>query len=264
MEKACRFVISVLSFFVVVIAGSGCATHEPVGGSYPEKEKVPDTSSNRVPAHTKPYKIDGKTYRPIASSKGFLQTGKASWYGKKFHGRKTANGETYDMYAMTAAHKTLPLGTWVRVDNLSNQKSAIVRVNDRGPFVTGRIIDLSYTAAEKIGVVGPGTAPVRVTALGRANQDPNLAIGPVTFTPVNYIDGNFTVQVGAFKDISNANRLKAKLEQRYNNAHIVSYNDYRGLFYRVRVGKYTTLASAEDFEDQLLREGASNAFAVAE
>jgi rare lipoprotein A len=264
MEKSFRSAVFVLLVLGVVIAGSGCATHEPAGGSYPGSEQPSGTPSGKAPAHSKPYKIDGKTYRPIVSSKDFLQTGRASWYGKKFHGRKTANGETYDMYAMTAAHKTLPLGTWVRVDNLSNQKSAIVRVNDRGPFVTGRIIDLSYTAAEKLGVVGPGTAPVKVTALGRASQDPNLAKGPVTFTPVNYIDGNFTVQVGAFKDITNANRLKTKLEQRYANAHIVSYSDDRGLFYRVRVGKYTTLASAEDFEDQMLREGAQNAFAVAE
>ncbi len=264
MEKNFRSAPGIMLLFLIVMAGSGCATHKPAGGSYPGPDQSSGIPSGRAPAHSKPYEIDGKTYRPIVSSKGFLQTGKASWYGKKFHGRKTANGETYDMYAMTAAHKTLPLGTWVRVDNLSNQKSVVVRVNDRGPFVTGRIIDLSYTAAEKIGVVGPGTAPVRVTALGRASQDPNLARGPVTYTPVNYIDGNFTVQVGAFKDLTNATRLKTKLEQRYTNAHIVSYSDDRGLFYRVRVGRYTTLASAEDFEDQLLREGARNAFAVAE
>ncbi len=168
------------------------------------------------------------------------------------------------MYAMTAAHKTLPLGTWVSVDNLSNQKNIIVRVNDRGPFVTGRIIDLSYTAAQKMDIVGPGTAPVKVTALGQASGDPNTSTFPVTYTPMNYLYGNFTVQVGAFKDKNNAERLRTKLEKQYENTHIVTYTDDRGLFYRVRVGKLTTLDSAELFGEKLIAEGAKNTFIVAE
>lgn len=259
--------------FLVMLAGAGCTTHKPVGvpdqhsgtiSSSVGKPQPPAKTEKKTPGHAKPYKIAGKTYRPIASSDGFTQTGKASWYGKKFHGRKTANGEIYNMYAMTAAHKTLPLGTWVRVDNLSNKKSIIVRVNDRGPFVTGRIIDLSYTAAQKMDIVGPGTAPVLVTALGRASHDPNTSNVPVTYTPMNYRYGNFTVQVGAFMDKNNAERLKTKLGKQYENAHIVTYTDDRGLFYRVRVGKFSTLDSAERFGDQLIGEGAQSTFIVAE
>jgi rare lipoprotein A len=120
------------------------------------------------PGHPKPYKVHGNWYQPLPSATDFREVGLASWYGKKFHGRRTSNGEIYNMYAMTAAHKTLPLNTWVRVTRRDTGKSIVVRVNDRGPFVTGRIIDLSYTGAKKLGMVGPGTARVIVTALGRA------------------------------------------------------------------------------------------------
>ena len=259
--------------FVVIFVGAGCATHKPQGEPGPYsgtilspagQPQLPSKTEKRTPGHAKPYKIAGKTYRPIASSEGFIQTGKASWYGKKFHGRKTSNGETYNMYAMTAAHKTLPLGTWVMVENLLNKKNIIVRVNDRGPFVTGRIIDLSYTAAQKMDIVGPGTAPVRVTALGQASHDPNTSNVPVTYTPMNYLYGNFTVQVGAFNDKNNAERLRTKLGKQYSNAHIVTYTDDRGIFYRVRVGKFSTLDSAERFGDQLRGEGTQSTFTVAE
>ncbi len=253
---------SLLILFIVVFA-QACTSHVDPGPQAPYK-KAPYQAKKRAPGHTKPYKIAGKTYHPMASAKGFSQTGKASWYGKKFHGRKTANGEIYNMYAMTAAHKTLPLGTWVRVHNLSNKRSIVVRVNDRGPFVRGRIIDLSYTAAKKLGVVGPGTAPVKVVALGRASGDPNISKKPVTYTPLNYFKGNFTVQVGAFKDRTNAERLRKKLGKLYTNAHITEYSDYRGRFYRVRVGRYTSLEPAERFSRQLILDGADSAFAVAE
>ena len=112
-----------------------------------------------------PYTINGVTYYPIPQSEGYRKTGIASWYGRDFHGKKTANGERYNMYALTAAHPTLPLPTWVRVTNLENGKSVRVRLNDRGPFARGRLIDLSYTAARTIDMVGPGTAPVLVEAL---------------------------------------------------------------------------------------------------
>jgi rare lipoprotein A len=116
------------------------------------------------PNYPKPYKISGKWYQPLPYARGYRERGLASWYGKKFHGRKTANGETYNMYGISAAHKTLPLGTYVTVKNLDNGKTLVVRINDRGPFVKGRIIDLSYGAAKKLGVVGPGTARVDVLA----------------------------------------------------------------------------------------------------
>jgi rare lipoprotein A len=119
----------------------------------------------------KPYEVFGVTYYPLSSSEGYVEEGIASWYGKKFHNRPTANGEVYDMYAITAAHKTLPLPTWVRVTNLDNLRSMVLRINDRGPFVGDRIIDLSYAAAEVLGFEEQGTANVRVEALAKAEQE---------------------------------------------------------------------------------------------
>ncbi|WP_459914669.1 septal ring lytic transglycosylase RlpA family protein [Desulfocicer niacini] len=207
----------------------------------------------------KSYKINGTTYHPLAHARGFVQKGLASWYGKKFHGRKTANGETYNMYAMTAAHKTLPINTWVQVTNMNNGKKIVVRINDRGPFVRGRIIDLSHTGAKKLGVLGPGTAPVRIVALGKNDGGKSK-----TYIPVDYWKGDFTVQVGAFSIPANASRYRAKLSARYNNAHITTYNDYRGIFYRVRVGKFSQLEDAENFSRKLMSSGVDNAFPVAE
>lgn len=139
-----------------------------------------------------PYRVDGIRYEPMVSSLGYSERGVASWYGQDFHGKATANGECYNMYAFTAAHKTLPLPTLVRVTNLENNKSVVVKVNDRGPFVRGRTIDLSYAAAQSLGMVGNGTAPVLVEAIGGphhyagglkgntqlASQLPNLRLGP--------------------------------------------------------------------------------------
>ena len=228
-----------------------------------KKSPKPYHKPGKVPPTQKPYTIKGKRYTPIASAEGFVQKGKASWYGKKFHGRKTSNGETYNMYAMTAAHKTLPMNTWVRVYNLKNDRQIVLRVNDRGPFVAGRIIDLSYTGAKKLGVVGPGTAPVKVVALGKAKKYSQKSKQPTEFTPVDYWKGNFTVQVGAFQVKDNAENYRKKLSKTYKNAHIQVYTDYRGTFYRVRIGKFTNLKDAIRFKDRV--EGKlGHCFAVAE
>jgi rare lipoprotein A len=114
---------------------------------------------------SKSYVVFGKRYYPLKSAKNFVQEGIASWYGKDFHGKKTANGERYNMYAMTAAHKTLPMNTRVRVTNLNNGKTMIVRINDRGPFGGSRIIDLSYTAASRLGIAQKGIGRVRIKAI---------------------------------------------------------------------------------------------------
>jgi rare lipoprotein A len=216
-----------------------------------------------TPRHPKPYRVFGTWYQPIPNARGFEQTGVASWYGKDFHGRKTSNGEVYDMYGMTAAHKTLPLGTFVRVRNLENGKSVDVRVNDRGPFARGRIIDLSYSAAKRIGMVGPGTARVNVVALG-APLPKTGGKGKPQYVPIDYYSGNFTFQVGAFMEKTNAQRLVAKLGQRYQNAHMTPYFDGHQTFYRVRVGSSPNLSEAEDYEAQLISEGFGGAFIVAE
>jgi rare lipoprotein A len=205
--------------------------------------------------YPKPYCVNGEWYQPIPDARGFRQRGLASWYGKDFHGKKTSNGEIYNMYARTAAHKTLPLGTLVSVRNLENGKSVEARVNDRGPFVRGRIIDLSYTLAGELGVVGPGTAPVEVVALAApvGSHDPNV-----------YYTGNFTIQVGAFRQRDNAERLRDKLGERYRNAHVVSAEVGGEMYYRVRVGKCSSLAEAARHEKALGGAGYPEAFIVAE
>lgn len=265
-----KFGVQIL--MVLSLAFFGCSTtlgpygevHIPPPESTPYKKSPPASSGQKTPATQKPYKINGIQYTPLANADGFVQTGLASWYGKQFHGRKTANGEIYNMYAMTAAHKTLPLGTWVSVDNLENNRKIVVRVNDRGPFVSGRIIDLSYTGANKIGIVGPGTAKVRVTALGRATSYSEKTKDPIAFQAVDYWKGNFTVQVGAFQVKNNAENYRYKLSKTYQNAHIVTFTDDRGLFYRVRIGRFTNLKDAIRFSDDIITQGFGSAFAVAE
>ncbi|MBF0302756.1 MAG: septal ring lytic transglycosylase RlpA family protein [Desulfamplus sp.] len=258
---------------LVLLAITGCSatvlpdpeeaeTYSRPDSSSSSSSSSTSSSSSRRTAYTKPYKIKGKYYHPLASSQGFVQQGIASWYGEQFHGRKTANGETYNMYGVSAAHKTLPLGTWVRVYNLENSKTLDLRINDRGPFVTGRIIDLSYKAAQMLGVAGPGTAQVKVVALGEASGSDKR--GNVIYKPVDYFKGNFTVQVGAFTVRANAQKLKIKLGRKYINSHINEYTDARGKFYRVRVGRFRDLDAAERFNEELTQAGAKNSFVVAE
>ena len=173
---------------------------------------------------------------------GYTEEGNASWYGEPFNGRRASNGEIYDMYKLTAAHRTLPFDTKVRVTNLNNGKSTTVRITDRGPFVENRIIDLSLAAAREIDLVGPGVAPVRVEVLGGNNVDITA--------------GFFTVQVGAFKDRGNAERLRDRLNASYSPIFIQQYDAPEGTFYRVRVGKISGEDSAQQFSEQLrTREG---------
>lgn len=211
------------------------------------------------PGYPKPYKVLGQWYQPVGDAKGFRERGTASWYGPDFHGKKTANGETYDMDSMTAAHKTLPLGTLVRVSNLENNKEVEVRINDRGPFVQGRIVDLSREAAKRIGMIGAGTARVEIAAIGQA-----IRPGAGRVAPVDFSSGNFTFQVGAFIDKNNAERLKARLAAKYPNAHIVTYDRGDQVFYRVRAGRCTNLNQAVDYEKMLRKDGYTEVFTVAE
>jgi len=223
------------------------------------KTVIPPTPTS--PKKTKPYKVFGKWYQPLPDARGFRQRGIASWYGKDFHGKKTANGEVYNMYAMTAAHKTLPLGTHVRVRHLENNREIEVRINDRGPFVRGRVIDLSYTGAKKLAIVGPGTAPVEVIALGASVWDDT---NKRTYVPLDYYKGTFTIQVGAFGKRENAERLKLRLDESYKDVQISAYNKGAEVFYRVRVGKFTDLNKADENETILVNKGFTGAFTVAE
>ena len=241
--------IAALLFFLLVQA---CSTVE-------RRQPPPPTQ----PGQPKPYRVNGSWYQPLSHARYFEQEGIASWYGKKFHGRKTSNGEIYDMYSISAAHKTLPLGTYVRVENLNNNRTLDVRINDRGPFVRGRIIDLSYAAAKALDVVDKGTAPVKITALGAPAASSGPGAGK-TYVPLDYYSGNFTFQVGAFTERANAERLVQRLDRIYKNAHQVAYFDGSRTFYRVRVGSSTDLEEAEQYEQILRQSGFPETFIVAE
>jgi rare lipoprotein A len=247
----------------ILIAGVYGCTRSTV----PSSSRPPVPSSSRPPSaaipppsSSKPYKALGQWYQPLPDARGFKQTGIASWYGDDFHGKKTSSGEIYDMHAESAAHKTLPLGTIVRVRNLDNNREMEIRINDRGPFVTGRVIDLSYACASKLGVVGPGTVPVELVAVGTTALAANSGAGSSDF----YYQGNFTIQVGAFSDRNNAEKLKVKLDKSYQNAHIQPYDTGREIFYRVRVTKCSSLEQAIQNEKMLTSGGYDGAFAVAE
>ena len=203
--------------------------------------KIPDAVPKVEPlseyGNPSSYEVLGKTYHPLKSSKGFVQHGIASWYGTKFDGQKTSSGEKYDMYAMTAAHKTLPLPCYVRVTNLDNHKQVVVKVNDRGPFHEGRIIDLSYAAAIKLGIDKTGTANVEIVAIdpGSDSRTTTAQSGPHT---LNGNKGVF-VQVGAYLDQQNARNVRLKLARSdlASEIHPVVINA-RKMLYRVRMGPY--------------------------
>jgi rare lipoprotein A len=210
------------------------------------------------------YTVAGKRYYPISSSTGFAQRGLASWYGGKFHGRLTSNGERYNMYGRTAAHKTLPFNTYVRVTNLQNGRKTIVRINDRGPFVRGRIIDLTYTSADELAMVEDGVVPVKIEALGYARKKREAGKWVQVYEkPASYMDGDFTIQVGAFAVRENALRLHDSLSRKYSDASVMVFDRGDQIFYRVRVGRYSRLDQAEAGAARLQEQGFPTAFAVA-
>jgi rare lipoprotein A len=220
---------------------TGCGGRKSVASSPPPTNTVPEPAplpeaTNRpapsLPAAAAPKPHEGGTV---------YEEGRASWYGAPFHGRQASNGETYDMYKFTAAHRTLPFNTMVRVTNTTNGKSTTVRITDRGPFVDNRIIDLSYAAAKQIESIGPGVVTVQLEILSAI--DPN--------------DGTFTIQVGAFHDRGNAERLQRRLKAAYPSVEIQSFDSPKGgSFYRVHVGKISGEDAAKKMSEELhAREG---------
>ncbi len=212
----------------------------------------------------KPYEINGERYYPMPDAEGFVQTGTASWYGEKFHGRRTASGEVFDMYRKSAAHKILPLGTYVKITNLKNRQEVVVRINDRGPFVKGRVIDLSYAAAKEIGMIEPGVTKVKVVAMGK---EVGKIASPLGKKPVLEMEdfriGEFTVQVGAFTRKDNALRLSDRLKVLFDYVDVKVVRDIAGeRFYRVRVSKSKTLTQARAMEQKLKSIGFEEAFIV--
>jgi rare lipoprotein A len=219
---------------------SACTFGVPIGDRTGggQTASIPQSSKSKN-GNPSSYVVAGKRYYVLDSAVGFKQRGMASWYGKKFHGRKTSSGETYNMYAMTAAHKTLPIPVYVRVKNLTNGRSIVVKVNDRGPFITGRIIDLSYSAAQKLDIIGTGTARVEINTLA-PGQSASVTASVVRTIPLAdraVEEVPLFIQVGSFGEEFNAiNLLRDLLDLNEQAASISELATNNGLFYRVRVG----------------------------
>ncbi|MDQ2946790.1 MAG: septal ring lytic transglycosylase RlpA family protein [Acidobacteriota bacterium] len=211
--------VTVIALLAVVLF-SGCRKKHPV------MAKATAPAATRLPA---PPKIPSKTPEQVGDPR-YVELGIASWYGQPFHGRAAANGEIYDMEKLTAAHKTLPFGTWVRVTNLANNKTVDVRITDRGPFIPGRIIDLSHAAAQEIELIGPGVAQVRLDIMA---------------APEMQLAGSlFSVQAGIFQDRNQAEHLRESLEKQFGAARLI-YKDGKPGSWRLLVGVEDTTEGAK-------------------
>ena len=237
----------------------------PIGGpSRAELLRIPDAVPAPEPrsryGNPHAYVVLGRTYRTLPSSRGYVERGIASWYGRKFHKRLTSSREPYDMFAMTAAHRSLPLPTYVRVTHLENGLSAVLRVNDRGPFHPGRIIDLSYAAAVRLGIAEPGSGPVEVRAIeiaadGRARPPPRAA--PV---PPRYF-----VQLGAYSDERNATRAYTLAERLTPGlASVRRVEKGERIVHRVRIGPLSGPDETDRVLEELIAVGVRNAHVVIE
>ena len=243
------------------LAGDGPGADAPAN-----LDAIPDAVPQAEPFHryaNRPYVVLGKSYTPLAAPGNYKERGIASWYGKKFHGQPTSTGEIYDMYGMTAAHTTLPIPSYVRVTNLGNGKSVVVRVNDRGPFLHERIIDLSYTAAHKLGIIGSGSAAVEVESIGAdaavitpidsegVRSEPlSLEAGPITAAAAPV--GNVYLQLGAFKSQQSAESFVMRMRTEFEGSgkQVVLYQKNDDLM-RVHLGPYSSQEDARTAADQV-------------
>ena len=244
-----------LLVLLVASCGSPRSPGKSSGGFYggdapPDRERdvasIPDAVPRYEPLSrygNNPYKALGKHYVPMKSAVGFTQQGMASWYGRKFHGRRTSSGETYDMWGMTAAHPVLPLPTYVRVTNLDNGRAVTVKVNDRGPFLHDRIIDLSYAAAKKLDIAGRGTGRVRVEAIVVAPGQGTTVTGEAPVVD----DGQFLVQIAALSRLDSAIQARNRLQAAGYAVHPATHDNLaeRGSPYRVQVGPFATEYDAQ-------------------
>lgn len=233
--------LSIACSVLVMLLLSGCYIKEvPSPGA---------VNISRQLAQDIPYQIDGVTYYPLKNARDFSEEGVASWYGPSFHGQLTSNKEVYNMNEMTAAHKTLPFNTLLKVINQENGAEAIVRINDRGPFSKDRVIDLSYQAAKRLGMIGKGTANVRLIALANGNDDLGANMD---------VQEAYAVQVAVFKNPGNANRVGQKLE----NSRIKTFYQDGTQYYRVVVGSFTDFDDALRVRDDVRKQGFSKAYIV--
>jgi rare lipoprotein A len=251
--------------------GGGYYLDDGPGANPPANiDSIPDAVPRVEPiraATARPYVVMGRGYTPMTSLQPYKARGIATWYGRRYHGKQTSSGEVYDMYAMTAAHTTLPIPSYARVTNLASGKSVVVRVNDRGPFVEGRIIDLSYTAAHKLGVLAGGSAMVEVeTVLPGSAPPPAVIVKPegapvVAISepapppaqpsiPVTSDAGRYYLQLGAFGSRENAENFLARLQAQLGGPESLHIHARDQLF-RVHAGPYSTEAGARQAADQL-------------
>ncbi len=239
------------------LSGRDSGPSQPVDVSH-IPNAVPKHEKRTRAGNPKSYVVLGKRYHVLKSSTGFVQRGIASWYGNKFHGRKTSNGETYDMYAMTAAHKTLPIPCYVQVTNLKNGRTITVRVNDRGPFHENRIIDLSYAAAKKLGITGKGTGLVEIRTVEPGQKPPQTRVaGGNTFTPTSPVAKPLLyLQLGSFIELNNAESLRAQLLLHNVHAAAIQHSTVdRHNIYRVRIGPLNTVEDADRLASRISELG---------
>jgi len=204
------------------------------------------------------YVVYGVRYHVMKNSKGYRERGVASWYGNKFHGRRTSSGEAYDMYAMTAAHKSLPLPTYVQVTNLNNGRQVVVKVNDRGPFVKNRLIDLSYTAAKKLGISATGTGLVEVRAISPGRHPVKKQRQTTGKTVTAALPGslNMYLQVGAFANRINAEQLQVSLQTLLSARVSIERMTQNQLpLFRVRVGPVASVSELDRMTELLGKQG---------
>jgi rare lipoprotein A len=269
------------------LAQAACAPYRSERGDQVANDREAVINPERTRAGNPPvYEIFGERYYVQDSSAGYRERGLASWYGKDFHGRSTANGESYDMYGLTAAHKTLPIPTWVEVTHLDNGKRVIVKVNDRGPFVGGRIIDLSYAAAQALGMVNAGTARVEVRALGVPVGGDVVEPERVVESPPEGRRGGFSLiseaaaavpgptdrplrqvyaQVGAFADRDNAVSLVGRLKAGgHDDVFVFTENTGAGQLHRVRIGPLADVSEFDALATRLRAAGIRESHLVVE
>lgn len=249
-----------LLFLTAAVLLSAC------GGGY--TTRVVDTPETRqLKGHQRPYTVNGRRYDPLADPKGFSERGMASWYGRDFHGKKTSNGEIYDMHAMTAAHKTLPLPSYVRVRNLNNGRSVTLRVNDRGPFLDNRLIDLSYAAASRLGIVGSGTGIVEVVGVSADQPDSGsmAAQAPAPAMAEDPAQPRLYLQVGAFASRDNAENLRLQLERaEFKPVQVQVASQDQATLYRVRIGPLASVHASDSLAQRIAGYGIANAFVTVE
>ncbi len=273
-----------LGGLVCVVLLVACSSPLTTKDSAPKKPTLIDRTENVIPkvepkskyGNPKSYVVFGQRYHTLPTAKGYAEQGVASWYGTKFHGRRTSSGETYDMHAMTAAHKSLPLPTYARVTNKKNGRSIVVRINDRGPFHDNRIIDLSYAAATKLGIVAAGTGLVEVKAIDPTNistkPKPTLVEDAVdVVTPANNVeiiepslptaeklenDVGIFVQLGAFRSQENAQKLRDTFETHQLGLVSIKQQALEGAsIYKVWIGPLDTVVQANETVEKITQLG---------